>query len=168
MSWLAESWSRYKAIAVGGARVLPVDFDALLGQLQGTLEHILRHFGLPHDAGARIEGLGAAGLKKLEMARAFAEHGADVGGEGKEQIGAEGFADLGRLGGAVTKERHGPDFYSRIGRMGGVARRAALGSEGYAEMGRRGGGSHRRQPDQEEPAPQDPTPPRKNDPEGRK
>jgi general stress protein YciG len=91
------------------------------------------------------------------------EAGARGGRRRKEQIGAEGFADLGRRGGAVTKERHGPDFYSRIGRMGGVARRDALGSEGYAEMGRRGGGSHRRQPDQEQPAPQDPTPPRNDD-----
>lgn len=49
MSWLAEAWSQYRAIAAGHRRVLAVDFDAFLGSLEEHLEQILAHFGLPTD-----------------------------------------------------------------------------------------------------------------------
>ena len=42
------------------------------GEAQRRAEDALALIGLPTDPGARIDGLGAAGLKKLEMARALA------------------------------------------------------------------------------------------------
>ena len=92
MSWLAESWSRYKAIAVGGARVLPVDFDALLGQLQGTLEHILRHFGLPHDAATVARLVDSPALRQYSKAPEHtytAEMRAEILAESRAAHGAE-------------------------------------------------------------------------------
>ena len=42
------------------------------GEAQRRAEDALALIGLPSDPGARVDGLGAAGLKKLEMARALA------------------------------------------------------------------------------------------------
>src|SRR5262249_25701168 len=37
MSWLAETWNQHDAIARLGARVLPLDFDALLADVAGSV-----------------------------------------------------------------------------------------------------------------------------------
>ena len=42
------------------------------GEAQAHAVEALELIGLPRDPGARVDGLGAAGLKKLEMARALA------------------------------------------------------------------------------------------------
>lgn len=43
-------------------------------EAQRRAEEALELIGLPRDPAARLDGLGAAGLKKLEMARALATH----------------------------------------------------------------------------------------------
>lgn len=43
-------------------------------QARRNAEEALELIGLPRDPGASVDGLGAAGLKKLEMARALATH----------------------------------------------------------------------------------------------
>jgi len=50
LAWLAEAWSQRELAQQAGARVLPVDFDQLLGNLEGTLVAVLQHLGL--DTGA--------------------------------------------------------------------------------------------------------------------
>jgi len=45
-TWLTESLTRAQAIAAGGPRVLPLDFDALLADVPGTMAAVLRHFGI--------------------------------------------------------------------------------------------------------------------------
>ena len=49
MSWLAESWSQSNALNSAGARVVAVDFEALLSNLRGELGRILSHLGLAHS-----------------------------------------------------------------------------------------------------------------------
>ena len=50
MSWLTERLTEKKIIAEFGARVLPVDFDAMLQDIKGTLERVAKHFELEPDA----------------------------------------------------------------------------------------------------------------------
>lgn len=48
-SWLAETWSQQQTLDAHQARVLAVDFDALLGDVTGHIERIVEHCGLPHE-----------------------------------------------------------------------------------------------------------------------
>ncbi len=50
LAWLAEAWSQRELAQQAGPRVLAVDFDELLGNVEGTLAAVLQHFGL--DAAA--------------------------------------------------------------------------------------------------------------------
>lgn len=50
LAWLAEAWSQRELAQQAGPRVLAVDFDELLRNVEGTLAGVLQHFGL--DAAA--------------------------------------------------------------------------------------------------------------------
>ena len=50
MSWLAETWTQRRTAVAGGDRVLPVDFDAFLGDIETHLARILVHFELASDS----------------------------------------------------------------------------------------------------------------------
>jgi hypothetical protein len=50
MTWLTESLTRADAVARFGGRVLPLDFDAVLGDLPGAITAVLGHFGIAGDA----------------------------------------------------------------------------------------------------------------------
>lgn len=47
MAWLAEMLARQAAVQHAPDRVLSVDFDAMLSDLDGTLATVARHFGVP-------------------------------------------------------------------------------------------------------------------------
>jgi hypothetical protein len=47
IAWMVERDSLERAIAAGGRRVMLLDFEALLGDLEGNLAEVLRHFDLP-------------------------------------------------------------------------------------------------------------------------
>jgi hypothetical protein len=49
MSWLVESWTQRDTVRQFGSRVLSVDFEALLANLQDDLRRIVAHFDLPED-----------------------------------------------------------------------------------------------------------------------
>ena len=51
IAWMAEQDSLEQARAAAGGRVLPVDFETLLADLEDNLAQILRHLGLPPVAG---------------------------------------------------------------------------------------------------------------------
>ena len=48
MSWLAESWTREDALTRDPTRVLAVDFDAFLADVEGGIGRVLQHFDRPH------------------------------------------------------------------------------------------------------------------------
>lgn len=50
LAWLSEAWSQRELAEHAGARVLAVDFDGLLANLEGTLVAVLQHFGLAAGA----------------------------------------------------------------------------------------------------------------------
>lgn len=50
LAWLAEAWSQHELAQQAGARALAVDFDELLGNVEGTLVAVLQHFGLEASA----------------------------------------------------------------------------------------------------------------------
>jgi len=54
MSWLAERVTQSAARRLLGARILEVDFDAMLAALPQTLARVLAHFGLAPDRAAQI------------------------------------------------------------------------------------------------------------------
>jgi len=49
LGWLVESLAQAQAAAASGARVLALDFDAMLADLRGSLSRVLGHFDLPRD-----------------------------------------------------------------------------------------------------------------------
>ena len=51
MSWLAESLTRARALERCGARILPLDFEAMLRDLDATVATVLRHFDIPAPPG---------------------------------------------------------------------------------------------------------------------
>ena len=53
MTWLTESLTRALALELYGARVLPLDFDAVLADLPATIGAVLHHFGI-EGAAAQI------------------------------------------------------------------------------------------------------------------
>jgi hypothetical protein len=52
MTWLTESLTRALARDLYGARVLPLDFDAMLADVPATVAAVLHHFGIAGDANA--------------------------------------------------------------------------------------------------------------------
>jgi hypothetical protein len=50
MSWIAESLTRIEAANTAGDRVMLLDFDILLGNLESTLGSVLAHFGIATPA----------------------------------------------------------------------------------------------------------------------
>ena len=50
LAWLAEAWSQRELAQQAGPRILAVDFDELLDNVEGMLAAVLQHFGL--DAAA--------------------------------------------------------------------------------------------------------------------
>jgi len=46
MSWLTERLTEKKLLNEFSARMLPIDFDAMLKDVRGTLERVTKHFGL--------------------------------------------------------------------------------------------------------------------------
>ena len=56
MSWLTESWSQHEAVAQHPGKVLALDFDRFLGNVEECMGRILSHFDLPHDL-RQISGL---------------------------------------------------------------------------------------------------------------
>jgi hypothetical protein len=46
MSWIAESWTRNETANLVGNRVMLLDFDSLLADLETTLGAVLAHFGI--------------------------------------------------------------------------------------------------------------------------
>lgn len=51
LGWLVESLSQKDAIESSPGRVLPVDFDSFMADVEGGMETVLRHLGLPREAG---------------------------------------------------------------------------------------------------------------------
>jgi hypothetical protein len=49
MSWLVESWSQHDAVATLPGIVLPLDFEAFLGDVEGAMRRVVGHFELPAD-----------------------------------------------------------------------------------------------------------------------
>lgn len=47
MSWLAETWNQHDAVVRLGARVVALDFDELLGDVEGGVGRVAAHFQLP-------------------------------------------------------------------------------------------------------------------------
>ncbi len=45
-TWLVESLTRARAVAAGGTRVLPLDFDAMLADVSATMAAVLKQFGI--------------------------------------------------------------------------------------------------------------------------
>ena len=58
MSWLAESWSQHEAVAQHPGKVVALDFDRFLGNVEECMGRILSHFDLPHDS-RQISATGA-------------------------------------------------------------------------------------------------------------
>jgi len=56
MSWLAESWSQHEALAQHPGKVVALDFDRFLGNVEECMGRILSHFDLPQDP-RQIAGL---------------------------------------------------------------------------------------------------------------
>jgi hypothetical protein len=50
MSWLAETWNQQDAVVRLGARVLALDFDELLGDVDGGVGRVAAHFQLPLES----------------------------------------------------------------------------------------------------------------------
>lgn len=48
-SWLAETLSQKKTVDAHDKRVMPIDFDAFLGDVVGHLARIVEHLGIPHE-----------------------------------------------------------------------------------------------------------------------
>jgi hypothetical protein len=68
MSWLAERLTQAQAQEAFGARILPVDFDSMLGALEETLARVLSHFGLPDPSRAAAELAGSDVLARYSKA----------------------------------------------------------------------------------------------------
>jgi hypothetical protein len=51
MTWAAESLTRAHAIAALGDRLLPLDFEAMLADLAGTMARVLAHFAITSPPG---------------------------------------------------------------------------------------------------------------------
>lgn len=49
VSWLAETITQLELLASAGSRVLPIDFDAFLGNVPAHLQRILAHLNLSQD-----------------------------------------------------------------------------------------------------------------------
>ncbi|MGH8177662.1 MAG: hypothetical protein ACREV5_15505 [Steroidobacter sp.] len=49
LSWLAETWNQRDAAKMAGERLLAVDFDRFLANVENCMDEILRHFGLSLD-----------------------------------------------------------------------------------------------------------------------
>jgi hypothetical protein len=56
LSWLAERLTMATVVTAHGARVMPLDFDAMLGDVAGTTRNVTNHLGLTIDA-ARSEAI---------------------------------------------------------------------------------------------------------------
>ena len=56
MSWLAESYSQHEAVAQHPGKVIALDFDEFLGNVEACMGRILSHFNLSHDP-QQISGL---------------------------------------------------------------------------------------------------------------
>ena len=50
MSWLVETWNQHDAGVRLGARVLALDFDELLGDVEGGVARVAAHFQLPTES----------------------------------------------------------------------------------------------------------------------
>ncbi|HQR10558.1 MAG TPA: hypothetical protein PLW68_04445 [Casimicrobiaceae bacterium] len=51
MSWLAESWAQHDALQADPARVVALDFDGFLANVEEGMRKVLSHFALPADPG---------------------------------------------------------------------------------------------------------------------
>lgn len=49
LSWLAESWTQRETLKRFAGRVIPLDFDDFLAQVEGSVRRIVGHFNLPID-----------------------------------------------------------------------------------------------------------------------
>jgi hypothetical protein len=49
MSWLAESWTQHEAVAQHPGKIIALDFDRFLGNIEEDMGRILSHFDLSHD-----------------------------------------------------------------------------------------------------------------------
>ena len=49
LSWLAESWCQHAAIRAFAGRVIALDFDDFLAQVEGSVRGIVAHLGFPAD-----------------------------------------------------------------------------------------------------------------------
>jgi hypothetical protein len=50
MSWLTETTTQHQALQQFGSRMLRIDFDAVLTDVQASMAGVVAHFGLPADA----------------------------------------------------------------------------------------------------------------------
>ncbi len=67
-SWLAETWSQHKALDAAGERIIAIDFDELLADLPGQIDRIVKHLGVPHDAGFVAGAAKSAALVRYSKA----------------------------------------------------------------------------------------------------
>lgn len=68
LGWLVESLAQAGAVAAAGPRVLALDFDALLADLEGSLARVLAHFDLPRDGAALAALAGSPALRRYSKA----------------------------------------------------------------------------------------------------
>ena len=68
LGWLVESLSLAAAQEAAGARMLALDFDALLEDLPGKFSKVLAHFGMPRDDATIAAIAGSAVLREYSKA----------------------------------------------------------------------------------------------------
>jgi len=88
MSWAAETLTQRQAVAGFSARILPLDFDAAIGNLEDTLRRVLNHFDLDGNPRAIVD---SAVLKRYSKAP---EH--EYSPELRSQLLAQARKNLGR------------------------------------------------------------------------
>ena len=71
IAWMVEHGNQQQARAAGGRRVMVLDFDTLLADLEGNLAQVLRHFDLPPVADRLVKSLALTRYSKAPEQLAF-------------------------------------------------------------------------------------------------
>lgn len=71
IAWMVERDSLERAKAAGGRRVMLLDFETLLADLEGNLAQVLRHFDLPPVAGRLVKSPALTRYSKAPEQLAF-------------------------------------------------------------------------------------------------
>jgi hypothetical protein len=71
IAWMVECDSLKRAMAAGGSRVMSLDFETLLADLEGNLARVLRHFDLPPVADRLVKSPALTRYSKAPEQLAF-------------------------------------------------------------------------------------------------